>query len=298
MRVYHTFRYDVLKATSFSRLAFYQLGADSYLWYRYNLMARGNENGMLEEWQPNPGGLKYDRVGIACPGAAPWFSLHAAVAPPDTLGPWANRGLVIRSWKARLGGKDAPPFASVYGTTASNIPSAALELSPPQDLKQLQPGDFVEAQVEMIVMPVSAADYYGPNDNLRASLAGGGNTWKPIHRQALGNTLQISPIRGSVVRAYPPMVSVDDSGAAELVVQGGVGYVPFTFTGLPGYKGWQLSLSTGGDPTVVDQSVHGNDFWQADYDQNMLTWSLTYNIPLDTPDDQPQALRLILTPPS
>jgi hypothetical protein len=56
------------------------------------------------------------------------------------MGPWANRGLVIRSWKARLGGKDAPPFASVYGTMAAKIPSAALELSAPQDLKQLQPG--------------------------------------------------------------------------------------------------------------------------------------------------------------
>jgi hypothetical protein len=153
----------------------------------------------------------------------------------------------------------------------------------------------VEAQVEMIVMPIAAADYYGPNDNLRASLASGGNTWKPIFRQALGNALKLSPARGSVTRAYPPMVSVDDSGAAELVVEGRVGYVLFTFTGVPG---WQLLLAAGGDPAAVDQSVHGNDFWQADYDQNTLSWSLTYNISLDTPGDQPQPVRLILTPPS
>ena len=31
----------------------------------------------------------------------------------------------------------------------------------------------------------------------------------------------------------------------------------------------------------LDQSVHGNDFWQADFNAGDQTYSLTYNLPLD-----------------
>ncbi len=36
----------------------------------------------------------------------------------------------------------------------------------------------------------------------------------------------------------------------------------------------------------VDQSVHGNDFWQTDYDAASGTWEITYSVPLDTPGDE------------
>jgi hypothetical protein len=34
--------------------------------------------------------------------------------------------------------------------------------------------------------------------------------------------------------------------------------------------------------------VHGNDFWQTDYDAVSNTWQITYNLPLDSPNDVPQ----------
>ncbi len=295
-RVYHRIRYDVLKPTTFSRLAFYQVGSDGYLWHQYNLLARGNEKGMLEEWTPNRGGKKYDRTGIACDGNVPWFSLHAAVPgdhgkPPR--GAWANRGLVIRSWKARLGGKDAPPFASVFGTLAGNVPSANLELSAPPHVTQLLPGDFVEAQVELLILPMSADDYYGPNENLRASLKAGGNTWKPVLRQAVGNALLVRAVHGELVRAYPPVVKADASGQAEVEITGGVGYVPVTFAGLASHAGHELWVVEGEKRTRVDQSVHGNDYWQSDYDPLGRAWSSTYNVPLDSPGDVPRPVRLV-----
>jgi len=30
-----------------------------------------------------------------------------------------------------------------------------------------------------------------------------------------------------------------------------------------------------------DQSVHGNDFWQTDYDAFSNSYKITYNVPLD-----------------
>jgi len=52
-RAYHRLRYDVLKPTPFSRLAFYQLGSDHYHWHQYDRLARGNAQGLMEEWDPD-----------------------------------------------------------------------------------------------------------------------------------------------------------------------------------------------------------------------------------------------------
>ena len=290
-RAFHRLRYDVLKPTRFQRLAFYQLGADHYLWFQFLKMARGNASGLVEEWTPKLGGKRYHRTGIPCEGDAPWFSLHETVSKDTQGGAWANRGLIIRSWKARLGGKDVPtPFASVYGT-AVGAKSASLELSPPPGVKELLPGDFVEAEVELVIMPMKADDYYGPNDGLRAALKAGGNTWKPIHREAAGNHLGLAAQKGIVRGRYPVVVQVDDGQRAELTVAGGVGYVPITFTGLADCRGYKLSRWADGKWVAVDQGVHGNDFWQTDHDPVTDTWRITYNVSLDTPGDERRSVR-------
>jgi hypothetical protein len=33
------------------------------------------------------------------------------------------------------------------------------------------------------------------------------------------------------------------------------------------------------DGQALDQRVHGNDFWQTDYDAASRTWSLTWQVP-------------------
>ncbi len=293
-RALHRIRYDVLKPTPFTRLAFYQLGADHYNDHQFERLARGNRTGLLEEWSFRKGGLRYDRTGIPCPGEAPWFSLHQAVSKDQKGGAWANRGLVIRSWKARLGGKEASiPYVSCYGTE-DGVPGMNVELSPPPGVKELLPGDFVEAEVELVVMPMSAADYYGPNANLRAALETGGNTWKPIHREAAGNDVRILALRGSLLRRNPPTVEVAADGTAAIEVEGGLGYVPVTFRGLDSYRGYTLYRGRGRQRARVDQAVHGNDFWQADYDPVRETWSLTFNVPLDAPGDRRETVRFEL----
>lgn len=282
-RAYHFFRYDVLEPVEFSRLAFYQVGADNYNDHQFGKLARGDETGLLEEWDARQGGLEYHRSGIPCPGNAPWFSLHEGISKDEKGGAWANRGLVIRSWKARLGGREAPPIAASYGT--QNGPhSCNVELTPPPKVTQLQPGDFVEAQVELLVLPQSADDYYGPNKNLREDLQGNGNTWKPVFRQAVGNALRIEVENGTLLRGYPPRIQVDSNQSAEIAVTGGVGYLPLTFSGLSDYRDWQLLRGDAdGKWTAVDQSAFGNDFWQIDREEGG-NYSITFNVSLDTQD--------------
>jgi hypothetical protein len=283
-RAYHRLRYDVLADTAFSRLAFYQLGADNYNDHTFTTIARGNTDGLVEEWQTERGGKKYLRTGIECAGAAPWFSLHGGERNHyHPKGGWADRGLVIRSWKARINGQDCPtPFAAVFGTE-NGVPSANLELAPPPCVNQLLKGDFVEAEVELLIIPIDAGDYYGPNEPFRTDLKLNANTWRPVYRLARGNDIQISAENGTVQNRYPVVVQADANDCAAFHIQGGMGYVPVTIQGLRQPKGYVFKCND----APVNQACHGNDFWQTTYDATTNSWAQTYNILLDQPQDAP-----------
>jgi len=113
-----------------------------------------------------------------------------------------------------------------------------------------------------------------PNQPFRKTLEAGADSWRLVHREAAGNTLTVRAIRGKVERDFPLLVSVDRKGRAECELNGGLGYVPVTFSGLGDCRG--LKLLVNGRP--LEQSVHGNDFWQTDYDQAEGKWRVTFNL--------------------
>jgi hypothetical protein len=292
-RHFHHTRYDVLKPTAFKRLAFYQIGADQYNDTVFDKMARGNLGGMVEEWRIEKGTQQYERVGLRAPGPVAWFSMHATQPNAYEGRKWASRGVIVRSWKARLGGQEvATPYYSVYGAP----PSAIVELSPPASVQTLQPGDFVDTEVEYVVLPLSAGEYYGPNTNLGAALQTAADSWKMVLREAVGNNLKIEARAGRVVHNYPIVVAVDEHQVADFTVTGGLGYAPVTFTGLKQHAGYELWQTADGKRAKVDQSVHGRDFWQTDYDPATRTYRRTYNVPLDSPGDLPRAVRFEFGP--
>ena len=290
-RAYHRFRYDVKEPVEFSRLAFYQLGSDGYNNHQFNKMAWGDKGGLQREWEPGRGGLTYEVTGLPCEGEQTWFSLHDSIpglthtdGAREASGAWANRGMVIRSWSARLGGKDVPyPHASVF-LTEDNIGSANVEISAPPGVTQLLPGDYVECEVELLILPMSASDYYGPNERLRASLDRAPNSWESVHRQAVGNDLQVTASTGEVLHLCPVIVRADDSNVVEFEIQGGISYVPVTVTGLSTCRNICLFEHRDGGWRKIDQSVQGNDFWQTEYDPEACTWTRIYNVDLGQGD--------------
>ena len=143
-------------------------------------------------------------------------------------------------------------------------------------MSKLFPGDFVEATIEHLIVPETAADYYGPNEELRAALTAGGNTWKMIQREAIGNDRRVQVETGTLERLHPSVTIQVANGRATLTLSAGLGYVPLTFTGLDSPRNWVLLV----DGQSLNQSVHGNDFWQTDYTPHTKTWSLTYNVRL------------------
>ena len=280
----YRFRYDVREPVTFSRLVFFQCGGDDYSYTGERKFARGNEHGSIEEWETQWGGNRYKTDPVEVVGRVPWFSMHEAVPRAEGAEAWANRGIVVRRWEARLDGRPARPWAGERGAKVRGRDTSLVDLMPPPDVRKLQPGDYVEAVVEHVVVPQWADDYYGPNENLRVALRGDQNTWKMIHREAVGNDLQVEIFHGRLVRRRPTLIRAE-ADRAEFAITGGMGYVPITIAGLSDYRKPRLEIQADEGWQPIDQSVYGNDFWQTDYDSQTASWEITYSVPLDTPGD-------------
>jgi hypothetical protein len=269
-------RLEVEKAVAFSRFVIFQIGADTYNATSEGKMAFGNESGLTKEWETNGGGNTYRTKPLQLVGSVPWVSLHEGIArETDKGGAIANRGLVVREWKARLGGKEAAPWIAERGLTLHQTDSSTLDILPPPGVTRLEAGDYVDATIEHLIVPQFAKDYYGSNEALRSSLGKYENTWRMIHREAAGNDRHVEMKVGDLLSRYPALAIRTVEDRAEFTLSGGLGYVPVTFTGLTSPRGYELSVD--GEP--VDQSVHGSDFWQTDFDPETKRWSRTYNVP-------------------
>ena len=304
VRGVYRLRMDVTEETDFSRFVIFQIGADTYSYTGERKMALGNETGVTREWDAQWGDNQYKTEPIECAGRTPWISLHEAVSRASRkdgkdIGAWANRGIVIRAWKARLGGRDAVPWAAEHGVNARGADTSTIDILPPPGVTRFLPGDYVEVTVEHVVMPQFAADYYGPNTALRAALEEHGNTWRMIHREAVGNDRRVDVETGTLERCWPAVRIAAELDRAEFAITGGLGYVPITICGLGDYRVPRLEFRcNGGAWRAIDQSVHGRDFWQVDYCANSATWEITFSVPCDTPNDEPvrQEYRFMLTP--
>ncbi|MCU0748296.1 MAG: LamG domain-containing protein [Akkermansiaceae bacterium] len=277
VRGIYQIRMDATKPMDFSRFVVFQAGADTYNSSRERKMAIGNETGLTREWNTKWGGNVYRTAPVECTGRIPWFSLHdGELGANDHNGPPANRGIVIRAWKARLGGKDVSPWMAERGLTRHQTDSSTLDIIPPPGVTRLEPGDFIEATFEHIVMPKLAKHYYGPNAALRDALTKDENTWRMIHREAVGNDYAVTVKAGTLERLHPDLRVRTEKDSAALDLTGGISYVPVTFTGLNCPRSSTLTV----DGVLFDQAIHGKDFWQSDYDPLTRTWSKTYNIPI------------------
>ena len=83
---------------------------------------------------------------------------------------------------------------------------------------------------------------------------------------------------GTLVSNFPPTVQASGN-VAEFTVSGGYGYNTVCATGFNCYNPRSMSRYRAREP--IDQSVHGNDFWQTDYVPSTGLYKFTYAIPAD-----------------
>jgi hypothetical protein len=153
-------------------------------------------------------------------------------------------------------------------------------LVPPAGVAAFKPGDTVEMDVEWITLPRGADDYCGPNAAFRKHLQENPSSWKTVHREATGNDLKLKATGGAVTHRYPIIIQVNRPEIT-VEIEGGVGSVPIRFDGLVTDAGYALYEEIDGRYVPLDQSVHGNDFWQTDYDADSNTYRMSFNLPLD-----------------
>jgi hypothetical protein len=260
-------------------------------------IAYGNKDGLLSE-QTVPANLKpldlfIDRVTL--PGAGPWWvAFPGAKHTNDRDWGTGSRALVIRSYKATMRGR-------VYKNPTISMPvhnvqkdgrglDLDLLLVAPKDVTEFTPGDTVEFDAEWITLPRIADDYFGPNEEFRKHLAEHPASWKTTYREALGNDLPVTVRGGMLLKRYPIVIKTESS-IIEVTFKGGVGFVPIRFEGLESINDFALFEVVGGKEVKFDQAVHGNDFWQTDYDPAKKRWSLTFNVPAH--DSGSHTLRLV-----
>jgi hypothetical protein len=137
----------------------------------------------------------------------------------------------------------------------------------------------------MFVLPMKAEDYYGPNENFRSALKKSAGTYKMARREAVGNHITLSVLKGKALASYPIVIEAS-ADKADFLVKGGTGYVPLTITGLTFYREPKLFIKEDGEWKEIDQGKYGKDFWQTDYNAATERWEVTYNVNLDSPDDK------------
>jgi hypothetical protein len=286
-RTFQRFRYTFNTPVANTNISFYRQGKTGQ--YATPKVAYGNRDGLLAE-QDVPLGLKtghcfIDRLPLE--GKGPWWVAFPGAKHTNGRD-WGTgyRAFVIRSYTAIINGKiytqptvSFPVSVPVHGPK-NEISNVDLLLVPPREVTAFKPGDVIEMDVEWITLHRTADDYYGPNEAYRKHLVEQPCSWKTTYREAIGNDLRMTVRGGKVLKRYPIFIQAEKP-AVEVTITGGVGFVPIRFEGLASIKEAVLTEVVNGKEIRLDQSVHGNDFWQADYDEGTRTYSLTYNLPLD-----------------
>ncbi|MGJ8726675.1 MAG: hypothetical protein ACSHYB_19170 [Roseibacillus sp.] len=267
---------QVTEDTDFSRLVLFQVGADTYNTTREKKFAVGSNLNLSQEWSATWGDNVYQSSPIQLLGSNPWVSFHEGEKiGQEDKGPGANRGFVIRKWKAQLGGKKAQPWVRERGIGRNNRESSIIDLLPPPEVTSLKSGDYLEATIEHLVIPQSPEVYYGPNKELRAALTQYADTWRMVSREAKGNSRDLKVEKGTLLGKFPDIRIASDNNQACFNLTNGLGFVPITFTNLSSHKGYQILI----DSEIWQQTANKNDYWQSDYHPKTKTWSQTYNIP-------------------
>ena len=276
VRATYRLEMKVTKERDFSRLVLFQIGSDTYNTTREKKFAFGNNDTLSKEWTTTWGGDQYQTEPMPLAGANPWVSLHEGeLIRQEDKEPGANRGFVIREWKAKLGGKDAQPFIRERGIALHKRESSIVDLLPPPGVTSLQPGDYLEATIEHLVIPKAKKDYYGPNKALQQALAQSGNTWRMVAREAQENARILKIEKGTLIQKFPDVRFSSENNQAAFTLSQGLGFVPVTFTGLTSHKDYQLKING----KIWHQTASKKDYWQSDYDPKTKTWSQTYNLP-------------------
>jgi hypothetical protein len=165
--------------------------------------------------------------------------------------------VLVRSFRAKLGGKDydAPVVSSAYGDRTGNY-----WLTSPTEQLQLQPGDFVEAEVMLMPHAEPVEPTLKPErERLRFGTEG-----PKVEQVTIGRK----------VADFPATVEAQDE-VAQFTLSGGHDALPVI---VKGFRHWNVPLLWDG-ALWLNQQCHGGDGYQVNADGDG-SYRLTFVVPL------------------
>ena len=287
VRAYYTVDYEFLQDVTYTRLAFWQMATDNYGDNGFRKYAYGNAAGAtFDGTVPTGASTGYlngaaDR-GIELTGDSPWVFLYDSTLTSDLNEMMGNIGFVVRDYRAVIGANTyTTPHINIYQHNQRNHPQVSFELGIPYDASDLTvpAGSTFTATVEYLIPPAQQSRYYGSSDWITALSSSVFQNAEMGRYMAAQNTYVVVASVGTVNRTFPiEIASINDTIAAIFSITDGLGLTPVSFTGLTRADGWQLEYDDNGIWTVIDQAVLGNDYWQAYYDVEDDSYTLTYNV--------------------
>ena len=295
-RATYRLRLDVDANTFFRRFVLFQMGADTYNYPEGESLAYGDATGLLRAWTPEPAAERKTRqsIPVELQGSTPWASLHGGKGgDAKQAGAYADRGFIIREWKAVLGGRPARPWLVERGAFPFGKLSTTLDLVPPPDVRNLLPGDYVEALIEHVIIPQRAEDYYGPDEALRQALQTL-SAPERVRREAKDGARTAVASVGQILSLHPAVTVRCQDNRGDFTLQGGTGHVPLRFTGLTlppdrvtilldGTPAIPAAADTPAMPEIpgrpLDPTVHGREYWQVEPSLDGKTYSILINLP-------------------
>jgi hypothetical protein len=264
---------------------------DTYLLKKHptqfdRVVAWGNADGLIEEKRIS-GTIGKDDLLVPpteLTGPGPWWIAFPGRERTATSKSWGIGyiSFVIRSYKASFGGKTVrtPTFRVRVAERKGTEAKLETWLVPPRGVETYKPGDWVILDTEWLHLHRNADDYCGPNAAYRRHLEENPQSWKTTWREARGNDLKVEVDGGTLLQRLPIVVRADKP-EVRVTIRGGVGQVPIRFEGLASADGYGLYELLEYSIARLDQSVHGNDFWQTEYDAGSGSFSMSFNLPVD-----------------
>lgn len=291
-KVLQHFKYTVLEDINYTRLSFYQCGADNYNDSQFRTNYYGDYSGLkgkitlVSEDEEQPVGYFDDNLrNIKIEGAGFWLSQNNNGIFKEGKYEGISRGMVLREYSANINGREYnTPEISFYKTSLGTGVSLIGEISAPAEAEGiLKAGSVIEGTVEYFHFPQIKESYYGPSELLKNMPEEYFDSWELLYEYALKGKLEISAQYGGVENCYPVVIKCGDANegiGARFTLSGGMGYVPVTITGAPEYSAWRLyKLSDGQEISLeAEQGVKGNDYWQCIQDPDTGLFSYSFNL--------------------
>lgn len=276
VRTYYTIKYTFLDDVEYGRLSLFKVAADGYADNYFTKYAYGTDSGAIvadkSALAAAPGYENGDPQDVK--GKEFWYTLYNSTDAEEG----GDVGFIVRSFNASINGTSYNKPAFCLNGTTNKSTQMSCEITVPTAVgKRINRGSTIEMVIEYNVLPNSMSTYYGESDYLLMSSSVMG-TADGMYQQVVGGNIAVNASVGTVLSNYPVAIKATSGAtAAQFTLTGGLGYVPVSFKGLQSCSGYKLQMKQGGEWVDVDQSVKGNDYWQA-YKAVDGTYTLTYNV--------------------